>query len=163
MFALNLARVSETFEVHSWMLLLGILKQERCTASAVLQDLGVTDLYGAWHEVLWALTAADGLKAGAWKSEVTYCPRALSILHGAEDFASWAGREKTESQDLLMGLADAGVLSALFSDVDMGFDRVRMAVERRTKHAYSLPLDTEDKEEDSEGGVAAEAAAELLV
>ena len=36
-FALNLAQTSKTYEVHSWMILLGILKQERCAAAAVLK------------------------------------------------------------------------------------------------------------------------------
>jgi hypothetical protein len=50
-YAIELARASETYQVHSWMILLGILKYEKCTAAQVLQKLGVEDLYGAWHEV----------------------------------------------------------------------------------------------------------------
>jgi hypothetical protein len=50
-YAIELARASETYEVHSWMILLGVLKHEQCTAAKVLRSLGVDDLYGAWHEV----------------------------------------------------------------------------------------------------------------
>lgn len=50
-YACNIAKASETYEVHAWMLLLGLLKEETCVAAVVLQDLGLDDLYGAWHEV----------------------------------------------------------------------------------------------------------------
>lgn len=48
---LQFAKASETYQVHSWMLLLGILKLEKCTAAQTLKTLGLSDLYGAWHEV----------------------------------------------------------------------------------------------------------------
>ena len=50
-YAINFARVSETYETHSWMLLLGLLKQEDCRAAKILKDMGLDDLYGAWNEV----------------------------------------------------------------------------------------------------------------
>ena len=59
-YSINFARVSETFEVHSWMLLLGLLKQEDCRAAKILKDLGLDDLYGAWNEVRMALRHKHG-------------------------------------------------------------------------------------------------------
>ena len=50
-YAINFARVSETYETHSWMLLLGLLKHEDCRAAKILKDMGLDDLYGAWNEV----------------------------------------------------------------------------------------------------------------
>ena len=57
-YAINFARVSETFETHSWMLLLGLLKHEDCRAALILKDMGLDDLYGAWNEV--RMAGGDG-------------------------------------------------------------------------------------------------------
>lgn len=59
-YSINFARTAETYEVHSWMLLLGLLKQENCRAALILKDLGLNDLYGAWNEV-------RNLLHGAWR------------------------------------------------------------------------------------------------
>ena len=57
--------------------------------------------------------------------QVTFCPRAYAITRSAGAFSVWAGRRRTESQDLLMALAAGGVLDGLFPDCDLSFDRVR--------------------------------------
>lgn len=143
-YALKLAWTAETYYVHSWMVLLGLLKKERCTAAAVLQDLGLDDLYGAWNEVLWALNVSDGLTPRAFTPKVAWGERAALILQGAVRFGGWAGRPKVASEDLLMAFAASDVLTALFPDVDLSFDRVRRAVEKRTGVRYELPGDMVD-------------------
>lgn len=148
-YAINLARTSETFEIHSWMLLLGVLKYESCTAAKVLQSLGLEDLYGAWHEVLWALNACDGLRPRAFALEIKFADRAFKITTAASDFAAWHGKDTVYSEDLLMAMAAGGVLDGLFPDLNLSFDRVRKAVEKRTGRAYELP-----GEEDADGKLA---------
>ncbi|PNH10722.1 hypothetical protein TSOC_002496 [Tetrabaena socialis] len=138
-YAINLARASETYEVHSWMLVLGILKYESCTAAHVLKGLGLEDLYGAWHEVLWALHVCDGLKARSFTTEIKFADRAFKVITGATDFAEWHGKDTMYSEDLLVALAAGGVLDGLFPDLNLSFERVRKAVEKQTGRRYSLP------------------------
>mmetsp|Transcript_5422 Transcript_5422/g.11984 ORF Transcript_5422/g.11984 Transcript_5422/m.11984 type:complete len:259 (+) Transcript_5422:36-812(+) len=148
-YAINLARVSETYEVHSWMLLLGLLKHETSTGAKILQDLGLTDLYGAWHEVLWALHSCDGLESRAYTPEICFATRAFRIMRGASNFAQWAGRSKVQSEDILMALAAANVLNGLFPDLSLTFAHVRKAAAKRGCR-YNLPDDT--KEDGKIGG-----------
>lgn len=140
-YAMRLAWAGETYEVHAWMLLLGILKDEASAAAAALRRAGLEDLYGAWHEVLWALNVSDGLEPRAPKAGLSWAPGAYKILNGAVTFAGWAGRDKVGSQDLLMALAAAGSLGALFPDLDLGLDAVRRAVQKETGDRYKLPDD----------------------
>lgn len=100
-YALNFARVTETYEAHSWMFLLGVLKHDDCHAAAVLKDLGLDDLYGAWHEVLWALNASNGLVPHAYTNDVRLTNRSCHVVASATQFAAWAGRSKVR----LMGYA----------------------------------------------------------
>jgi hypothetical protein len=148
-YALNLARVSETYEAHSWMLLLGLLKHERCRAALILKAAGLTDLYGAWHEVLWALNASNGLQPRAFTNDVRFSDRALRIVVAASNFATWAGRSKVQSEDVLMALAAGNVLTGVFPDLDLTFPQVRKWC---AKHgvSYSLPDDTPGKREEVE-------------
>lgn len=149
-YALKLAWTSETYHVHSWMVLLGLLKKESYTACQVLQELGLDDLYGAWNEVLWALNVTDGLQPRAFTPRVSWGERASLIVQGAVRFGMWAGRERVATEDLLMAFAASNVLSALFPDVDLSFDRVKHAIEKRTGVKYNLPgyegsaLDSQD-------------------
>jgi len=138
-YALKISWAAETFSIHSWMLLLGVLKNEQCLASQILKDLGLDDLYGAWHEVLWALNVSDGLEARAFTHKIQWGVRAYSILKGALRFATWAGRDKVQSQDLLLAFAASDVLSTLFPDVDLSFEKVKHAIEKRTGEKYQLP------------------------
>ncbi len=140
-YAIDLARTSECYEVHSWMLLLGILKYEKCSAAQILRELGLQDLYGAWHEVLWALNVCDGLKPRAFQTEVSFADRAFKVITASSDFAVWHGSDKMYSEDLLMALAAGGVLDGLFPDLNLSFERVRKAVEKHTGRKYSLPDD----------------------
>jgi hypothetical protein len=116
----------------------------------VLQDLGLQDLYGAWNEVLWALNVSDGLQPRAFTPRVVWGERASLIVQGAVRFGMWAGRDKVATEDLLMAFAASDVLSALFPDVDLSFDRVKHAIEKRTGVKYDLPgyegtaLDSQD-------------------
>ncbi|KAJ9516304.1 hypothetical protein V8C86DRAFT_2475799 [Haematococcus lacustris] len=146
-YAMDLAEASRTYTVHSWMLLLGILKYEDCTAAKVLKSMGLDDLRGAWHEVLWALHACDGLQPRPWEPEITFAERAHKVLTGATNFAQFNGRAKVQSEDVLMALACAYVLEGLFPDIAPTFPRVREAVEKFTGGRYSLP--DEDADEDS--------------
>lgn len=149
-YALKLAWTAETYNVHSWMVLLGLLKKESYTACQVLQDLGLTDIYGAWNEVLWALNVSDGLQPRAFTPRVIWGERASLIVQGAVRFGMWAGRDKVATEDLLMAFAASDVLTALFPDVDLSFDRVKHAIEKRTGVKYDLPgyegaaLDSQD-------------------
>eukprot|EP00878_Enallax_costatus_P010422 GHUV01010879.1.p1 GENE.GHUV01010879.1~~GHUV01010879.1.p1 ORF type:complete len:244 (+),score=56.17 GHUV01010879.1:522-1253(+) len=149
-YALKLAWTAETYNVHSWMVLLGLLKKESYTACQVLKDLGLEDLYGAWNEVLWALNAADGMEPRAFTPRIQWGERAALIVQGAVRFGMWAGRDKVATEDLLMAFAASDVLSSLFPDVDLSFDRVKHAVEKRTGVKYELPgyegsaLDSQD-------------------
>ena len=138
-YAMDFARVSETYEVHSWMLLLGLLRQEKSTAAGVLQDLGLDDLYGAWHEVLWALHSSDGLTKRSFTQEIAFSDRAFRIVRGAMNFARWHGKDKLNTEDLLMALAAGEVLEGLFPDLPMKFEKVRKAVEKKTGRKYDLP------------------------
>lgn len=140
-YAMQLAWTGENYEVHTWMLLLGILKDERCAAAKVLQSLGLDDLYAAWHEVLWALNVADGLTPRAFTSRLSWAPGAYKVVNGAVRFAGWAGRDKVASHDLLMALAAAGTLEHLFPDLGMNFEAVRRAVQKETGDRYKLPDD----------------------
>lgn len=140
-YAIDLARTSECYEVHSWMLLLGILKYEKCSAAQILRELGLEDLYGAWHEVLWALNVCDGLKPRGFQTEVSFADRAFKVITASSDFAVWHGSDKMYSEDLLMALAAGGVLDGLFPDLNLSFERVRKAVEKHTGRKYSLPDD----------------------
>ncbi|KAF6254931.1 hypothetical protein COO60DRAFT_1538035 [Scenedesmus sp. NREL 46B-D3] len=116
----------------------------------VLQDLGLQDIYGAWNEVLWALNVSDGLQPRAFTARVVWGERASLIVQGAVRFGMWAGRDKVATEDLLMAFAASDVLSALFPDVDLSFDRVKHAIEKRTGVKYDLPgyegaaLDSQD-------------------
>lgn len=120
------------------------------TLLQVLQDLGLEDLYGAWNEVLWALNVSDGLQPRAFTPRVVWGERASLIVQGAVRFGMWAGRDKVATEDLLMAFAASDVLSALFPDVDLSFDRVKHAIEKRTGVKYELPgyegaaLDSQD-------------------
>jgi ATP-dependent Clp protease ATP-binding subunit ClpA len=105
LYAMQLAWTSETYEVHSWMVLLGILRKENSAAAQILSQLGVEDLYGAWHEVLWALNASDGLKARAFTPKLRFAYRARKIVDGSLTFASFAGRDVVKSEDMLLALA----------------------------------------------------------
>lgn len=138
-YALKLAWTAETYKVHSWMILLGLLKKESYTACQVLKDLGLEDLYGAWNEVLWALNAADGMDPRAFTPRIQWGERASLIVQGAVRFGMWAGREKVATEDLLMAFAASDVLSSLFPDVDLSLDRVKLAIEKRTGAKYELP------------------------
>lgn len=149
-YALKLAWTAETYNVHSWMVLLGLLKKESYTACQVLKELGLDDLYGAWNEVLWALNAADGMEPRAFTPRIQWGERAALIVQGAVRFGMWAGREKVATEDLLMAFAASDVLSSLFPDVDLSLDRVKHAIEKRTGVKYDLPgyegtaLDSQD-------------------
>ncbi|KAI8476795.1 MAG: hypothetical protein J3K34DRAFT_400486 [Monoraphidium minutum] len=136
---MQLAWTGETYEVHAWMLLLGILKEEGCAAADALRGLGLTDLYGAWHEVLWALNAANGLEPRAFTDKLAWAPGAYKVMNGAVRFAGWAGRDKVASQDILMALAAAGSLEGLFPDLELDFDNVRRAVAAAAGDKYRLP------------------------
>jgi hypothetical protein len=105
LYAMQLAWTSETYEVHSWMVLLGILRKEHSAAAQILSQLGVEDLYGAWHEVLWALNASDGLKARAFTPKLRFAYLARKIVDGSITFASFAGRDVVKSEDMLLSLA----------------------------------------------------------
>ena len=142
--ALNFASVSETYQVHSWMILLGILRHENCTAAKVLKDLGLEDLYGAWHEVLWALRVSDGMEPKPFTPEIDLADRAYWVLVGSTNFAAFNGREKVQSEDLLMALAAGGVLVGLFPDLPLSFSNVRKAVEKHAGGKYLLPDDDEE-------------------
>jgi hypothetical protein len=143
-YAFNFARVSETYESHSWMLVLGLLKHEDCRACKILKDAGLVDLYGAWNEALWALNISNGLKPRAFTSEIRFSDRALRILVGACNFAKWGGRTKVQSEDLLMALAAGNVLTGLYPDLGLTLERVRSSA---AKHGvrYALPDDTPEK------------------
>jgi hypothetical protein len=122
------------------------------TSTQVLQELGLTDLYGAWNEVLWALNVADGLTPRAFAPRMTWGERASAILQGSVRYGLWAGRDRVSSADLLMALAASDVLTSLFPDLDLSWERVRRAVEKRTGAAYAIPgLDDGDA---AGGGVA---------
>ncbi|KAG2495308.1 hypothetical protein HYH03_006580 [Edaphochlamys debaryana] len=146
-YAINLAKASETYEVHSWMVLLGILKYESCAAAQILKKLGLEDLYGAWNEVLWALHVCDGLQPRAFCTEVKFADRAFKVITGASDFAEWHGKDKMYTEDLLMALAAGGVLEGLFPDLNLSFDRVRKVVEKHTGRTYALPDEEPSGEE----------------
>jgi hypothetical protein len=64
-YAMGLARAAETYSVHPWFFLLGLLKQEDCMACKVLKSLGLEDSYGAWHEV--------GIAWTHWRVGVCVC------------------------------------------------------------------------------------------
>ncbi|GFR42100.1 hypothetical protein Agub_g2942 [Astrephomene gubernaculifera] len=145
-YALNLARASETYEVHAWMLLLGILKYENCSAAQILKKLGLEDLYGAWNEVLWALNVCDGLKPRSFVTEMKFSNGAASVLAAASDFAKWHGKSKMGSEDMLMALAAGKVFEGLFPDLNLNFERVRKAVEKHTGRRYALPGEEQDEE-----------------
>lgn len=143
-YALNLALTSETYEAHTWMIVLGLLKQEDCRAAAILKDLGLVDLYGAWNEVLWALNVSNGLEPRAYTPDVSFAPSAVSIITGSQNFATWAGRTKVQSEDILLALAAGHVLTGLFPDLGLTFDAVRQSA---AKHGgkYKLPDDTAEE------------------
>lgn len=143
-YALNFALVAETYEAHSWMLLLGMLKNERCRAAQILQHLGLTDLYGAWNEVLWALNASSGLEPRAYSPSVKFADRASRIITGSQNFAAWAGRSKVQSEDILMALAAGQVLQGLFPDLGLTFENVRLAV-AKAGCTYKLPEEGEQE------------------
>jgi hypothetical protein len=140
-YASHLAVTGETYEVHTWMLLLGILKDESCLAAKALVRAGLDDLYGAWHEVLWALNVSDGLDPRAFTASLAWAPGAGKVVNGAVRFAGWAGRDKVLSQDLLMAIAAAGALEQLFPDLGLTFEAVRRAVQKEAGEAYRLPDD----------------------
>lgn len=110
----------------------------------MLKELGLDDLYSVWHEVLWALNAADGLTPRAFTARVAWGERAALIVQGSVRFAGWAGRERVATEDLLMAFAASDVLAALFPDVDLSFARVRRAVEKASGVSYALPDDDAD-------------------
>ncbi|GLC37444.1 ATP-dependent Clp protease ATP-binding subunit clpt4, chloroplastic [Pleodorina starrii] len=149
-YAINFARASETYEVHSWMVLMGILKFESSTAAQILKKLGLEDLYGAWHEVLWALHVCDGLQPRGFSTEISFADRAFKVVTAASDFAAWHGKDKMYSEDILMALAAGGVLEGLFPDLNLSFERVRKAVEKQAGRRYLLP--DEKPEEAGERG-----------
>jgi ATP-dependent Clp protease ATP-binding subunit ClpA len=138
-YAIHLCITAQTYEVHAWMLLLALLRNEGCTASQVLRELGLDDIYGAWHEVLWALNVADGLRPRAFRPHLEWTPRAYRVVNGAVRFAAWAGRDTVVSEDLLLALAADGALADLFPDLDLGFDRVKRAAELTSGRQYDLP------------------------
>ncbi|KIZ07244.1 hypothetical protein MNEG_0698 [Monoraphidium neglectum] len=138
-YAMQIAWTGETYEVHAWMLLLGLLKDEGCAGAKALQRLGITDLYGAWHEVLWALNVSNGLEPRAASAQLSWAPGAYKVLNGAARFAGWAGRDKVASQDILLALGAAGSLEHLFPDIAADFDTVRRAVGEETGDRYRLP------------------------
>ncbi len=142
-YAINFSRVSETYEVHTWMLLLGLLRQEKCKAVAILADVGVDDVYGAWHEVLWALDVSNGLEPRAATPDIGFSDLAFRVMVGAGNFSAWARRPKVQSEDILMALAAAGVLDSLFPDLKLTFERVRKAAAKQGVR-YQLPDDTEE-------------------
>lgn len=148
-YAINFARASETFEVHSWAILLGVLKHESSHAAKILVELGITDLYGAWHEVLWAMNVSNGLDARAPSPDVAFSDRALKVILGAGNFATWGGRTKVQSEDLVMALAAGEVLSGLFPDLNITFDKVRRAAAKHG-HKYALPDDTAESKKAAE-------------
>jgi hypothetical protein len=140
-YALEFARVSETYEVNSWMLLMGVMRIEASTAAKSLRALGLDDLYGAWHEVLWAMNCVSALEPRTFVPEIGFADRAYHVLVGACRFAHWGGRTKVQSEDLLMALAAGGVLEGLFPDLKLSFARVRAAVEKQAGGVYVLPDD----------------------
>lgn len=140
-YTLEFCRASQTYQVHSWMIVLAILKNENCTAAKVLKEMGLEDLYGAWHEVLWALNSVDGLQPKAFQPEITFADRAYRVIHAAARFAHWNGRKKVQSEDILLALAAGAVLDGLFPDLNLTFVRVRKAVEKHTGGRYTLPED----------------------
>lgn len=140
-YALQLAWTAETYEVHTWMLLLGILRSEDCVAARALKAAGLEDLYAAWHEVLWALNVSDGLEPRAFTPRLRWAPGARAVADGAVRFAGWAGREKVASQDVLMAVAAAGCLDDLFPDLNLRFEAVRRAVQKEAGERYRLPDD----------------------
>jgi len=140
-YAMQMARTGETYEVHTWMLLLGILKDEGGAAARALRRAGLEDLYGAWHEVLWALNVSDGLQPRAFTAKLEWAPGAYRVVNGAVRFAGWAGRDRVAAQDLLMAIAAAGALEHLFPDVGLTFEAVRRAVQKEAGEVYRLPDD----------------------
>jgi ATP-dependent Clp protease ATP-binding subunit ClpA len=144
-YALNFAQVSETYETHSWMLLLGLLKQEDCRAAKILKGLGLEDIYGAWNEVLWALYVSNGLEPRSFTSDLAFSDRALRVLVGTVNFAKWGGRNKVQTEDLLMALAAGGVLTGIFPDLRMSVESVRKAAAKEGCR-YVLPDDTPERQ-----------------
>jgi ATP-dependent Clp protease ATP-binding subunit ClpA len=142
-YAIKFASVSETYTVHPWTLLLGLLRQEDSTACKVLKELGLTDIYGAWHEVLWALNVCDALKPRGYTYEITFVDLTFRTVDGAGKFAIWRESETADSEDMLMALTAAGVLDSLFPDLNLNFQRVRKTIESMTSCSYTLPIDDE--------------------
>lgn len=138
-YAIKFAYTSETYEVHSWMLVLGILKHEQSVAALILKDLGLDDLYGAWNETLWALNACNGLEPRAFIPTVQFGARAYAVLEAAIQFASLQNREKVRSEDILLALAAGDVLKGLFPDVNLSVDAVKAAIEKWSGIDYKLP------------------------
>ncbi|GBF89735.1 hypothetical protein Rsub_02905 [Raphidocelis subcapitata] len=138
-YAMQLAWTAETYEVHPWMLLLALLKDESGPAARALGRAGLEDPYAAWHEVLWALNVSDGLLPRAFTARLDWAPGAYKIMDGAIRFAGWAGRDRVGAQDILLALAAAGTLESLFPDLSLDFQSVRRAVQKETGDAYTLP------------------------
>lgn len=105
----------------------------------VLRELGLDDIYGAWNEVLWALNVSDGLTPRAFTPYMQWGERASLIIQGAVRYGGWAGRDKVTTEDLLMAFAASEVLTSLFPDVDLSFDRIKRAVEKKTGVVYNMP------------------------
>jgi hypothetical protein len=131
LYAMNLAWTAETYEVHSWMVLLGILRYENSTAAQLLGQLGLNDLY--------ALNVSDGLRARAFTPKLRFAYLARKVVDGSVTFAQYAGRDVVKSEDMLLALSAAGVLEHLFPDVDMCFDTVKSCIEKNTDIKYDLP------------------------
>jgi ATP-dependent Clp protease ATP-binding subunit ClpA len=139
-YAIKFAWTAETYEVHSWMLLLALLRDDKGVSAQALSDCGLADTYGAWHEVLWALNAAEGLQPRAFTARMHWARRARRVADGSLRFAAMAGRDKVCAHDLLLALAASeAVLPALFPDLDLSFERVRRAVEGRAGERYVTP------------------------
>lgn len=76
-------------------------------------------------------------------------PQTLQVVLGAGNFASWGGRSKVQSEDLVMALAAGNVLSGLFPDLNISFDKVRRAAAKHG-HKYALPDDTTESKKAAE-------------
>lgn len=138
-YALEFCKASQTYQVHPWMFLLGILKHENCRAAKTLKSMGIDDLYGAWHEVLWALHVCDGLQPRAFQPEIGFADSAHSVFIASANLAESCGRQKVQSEDLLLALAAANILEGLFPDLNLSLARVRKAVEQQTGCHYVMP------------------------
>jgi hypothetical protein len=138
--AVRFAFSSQTYEVHTWHLVMGLLQVKEGLTADILRNAGLNDLEEAFLEVLYCLKMSDALEPKAFHHDVAFTNKAVYVLEHAGWIARCLGHPQIDAEHILASLAFYEVFKDLFPDVDLSEEVVWKAIDQAW-HAQGIKSD----------------------